>query len=295
MALPSTKDLFYFYTVAKELHFSHAAKKLHVSQPSLSIAIKRLENLFGTNLFIRHNHGVTLTQAGEKLCDNVKKIFLLWEETVTVIKDTKQCIKGTIRIGCHSTITPFMSGMVSQLLKQYPELQIHFHHDISMRVMENILKGQCDIGLVTDPHPHPDIIQHSIGLTEMGFWVAKEHQTKFDLLAKETIFICNPEIPQTQYLIKQLLKLTKHTELKQNIINTLEAMVLMTIQGYGIGILPSNYTYKYFSDKLVLLSDAPTYKKPLCLVYRPENKNMSAVRTVITAIRGLARRESEPK
>jgi DNA-binding transcriptional LysR family regulator len=135
--LPSTTDLFYFYTVALELHFSRAAKKLHVSQPSLSIAIKKLENLLDTNLFIRHKQGVTLTQTGEKLFDNVKKIFLLWEETVSVIKETKQYIKGVIRIGCHSTITPFLSDMVSQLLNQYPELQIHFHNEISLKVMEN--------------------------------------------------------------------------------------------------------------------------------------------------------------
>ena len=65
-------------------------------------------------------------------------------------------------------------------------------------------------------------------------------------------------------------------------------MVLMTMQGYGIGILPSNYTNKFFGDKLVLLSDAPKYKKPTCLVYRSESKNMTAVKVVVAAIQALA-------
>lgn len=293
--LPSLTDLFYFYNVATELHFSHAAKKLHVSQPSLSIAIKRLEASLDTNLFIRHKQGVTLTQAGEKLRDTVCQILALCEETASTIKDTKHEIKGIVRIGCHSTITPFLGGMVSQLLDQYPELQIYFHNEISIKIMDDILKGHLDIGLVTDPYPHPDIIKQHVGYTEMGFWVSKEHQAKFDLFSKETTFIGNPELEQTQYLIKELLKLTKHAKLKQNNINTLEAAVLMTIAGYGIGMLPSNYTYKFFNDKLILLDNAPQYTKPTYLVYRPENKNLSAVKVVVTAIKELAEQQIQKK
>lgn len=51
--------------------------------------------------------------------------------------------------------SPLFGGMVLQLLDQYPELQIYFHNEISIKIIDDILKGHLDIGLVTDPYPHP--------------------------------------------------------------------------------------------------------------------------------------------
>src|SRR5689334_8111580 len=154
--LPSFVDLFYFHEVANELHFSRAAKRLNVSQPSLSIAIKRLETLLDASLFIRHKQGMRLTRAGEELLGNVKIILNQWEKTLADIKATTKGIQGVIRIGCHSTLTPFLSGMVSGLYHHYPDIDIHFHHDVSANILEKVVKGYCEIGIVVDPYPHSD-------------------------------------------------------------------------------------------------------------------------------------------
>lgn len=287
--LPSAIDLHYFYSVAAELHFSHAAKKLNVSQPSLSIAIKRLEKLLETPLFIRHKQGVTLTRAGNQLLNDVKKLLMQWEKTVSDIKEVNQSIKGEVRIGCHSTLTPFMSNMVSELLEQNLGLAIHFQHDSTPKVMQNLVKGELDIGLVTDPYLHPEVIIQQIALTDFTYWVSIKHQAKINLYAKDTIIICDPQLPQTQYLMKQLLKKTKHQQLKLNAMNHIEAIAAMTVEGYGVGILPSSFTGQYFGDKLQKIPDAPVYEKPLCIAYRPENKSVAAIQLVIHGIRNLAK------
>lgn len=64
--IPSVAELTYFLEVSNSLNLSRASERLGISQPSLSLAIKRLEQTIGTSLFLRHKHGVSLTQAGKQ-------------------------------------------------------------------------------------------------------------------------------------------------------------------------------------------------------------------------------------
>lgn len=285
--LPSSTDLVYFYEVATALHFSHAAKKLNVSQPSLSLAIKRLENLLGVYLFIRHKQGVTLTCAGNKLFEVVQKLLVLWEQTVSDIKAANHNLSGQVKIGCHSTLAPFMSKMVSQLLEQYPRLDIHFQHELSGKIMENVVRGYLEIGLATDPYPHPDVILQPLLDTEFTYWVSIKHQERINLFAENTIIICDPQLSQTQYLTNQLLKMINHKQLRLNTMNQIEAIAAITAEGCGVGILPSSFTARSFGDKLKKIPNAPVYKKSLCLAYRPENKKVATVQVVLKAIKAI--------
>lgn len=285
--LPSAKDLAYFHEVAITLHISRAAKKLNVTQPSLSLAIKRLETQLNTPLFIRHGQGVTLTRAGDELFREVKTLLLFWEKTTTNIRNANESIKGKVTIGCHSTLAPFMSNMVANLLSQHSELEIHFEHDLSPKIMEQVIKGHIDIGIVTDPFPHPGVIIQPITHTEFGFWVSIKHENKINLYAEETVIICDPKLSPTQYLIKQLINKNKCKELRFNTMNQIEAIAMMATEGYGVGILPSSFTKTYFGDKLKLVPNAPIYKKPLCLSYRTENKYVKAIQLVLKEIKKL--------
>lgn len=285
--LPSSTDLIYFQEVATELHFSHAAKKLNVSQPSLSLAIKRLESALETILFIRHKQGVTLTRAGAELFKEVKKLLTQWDQTVSNIRNVNDDIKGVVNIGCHSTLAPFMSKMVAELFNKYPELEIHFQHESSIKIVENVVNGNLDIGLVIDPYPHAELILQKISETEFSFWVSSQHADKINLFAEKTLIICDPQLGQTQYLIKQLLKIIPHKELKLSAMNRIEAIAAMVVEGYGVGILPSAFTGRYYGDKLKKIPDSPIYRQPLCLAHRPENKKVMAIQIVLKAIKSI--------
>jgi len=284
--LPSAKDLIYFQGIANELHFSHAAKKMNVTQPSLTMAVRRLEDLLNTTLFIRHAQGVTLTRSGQKLLVEVEKLLLSWENIVSDITEINQCEKGKVTIGCHSTLAPFMSSMVANLLTKHPGMEINFHHDSSIKIMDNVLQGKVDMGLVIDPRHHSSIILQLLTYTEFAFWVSIKHETDLDLYAMNTVIICDPTLPPTQYLLKKLLKKVNH-ELRLSTMNRIESMAAMTTEGYGIGILPSIFTKTYFGQKLKPIPKAPIYKKPLYLCFRSENKNFKAIQLVLAEIKNL--------
>lgn len=288
--LPSPTDLTYFYEIANELNFNRTAKKLNISQPSLSMAIKRLEKLLDTNLFIRHSQGVTLTRAGSQLLINVEKLLIQWGEISKNINDASEQVKGKVTVGCHSTLSPFLSNMVSQLLTQYPELEIHFQHGFATEIMQNIVEGNLDIGIITDPYPHANVIIRPLAETEFTFWMSTKHGKWLDLYAQELLIICDLQISPTQHLLNELHKSRINLPPPRfSNMNQIEAIAAMTIESEGIGILPTAYTEYYFSKQLKKIPDAPVYTKPLCLAYRSENKKVLPVQTVLNAIKNLVK------
>lgn len=285
--LPSAHDLVYFNALANELHISQAAKKLNISQPTLSLAVQRLEQLLETTLCIRHKLGVTLTPAGELLAENTKSLLQQWEQIVTAIKNPDQQVIGQVRIGCHSTLAPFMSEMVSKLLQQYPHLQLHFQHDLTPQIIEKIVRGQIEIGITTDPYQHPELIIQQIAETEFSLWKSASVQEEIDLLAEDTLFICDPQLAPTHYLLAQLEAMRQHKPLRLITMNQIESIAAMTASSKGVGILPNKFTEYYFAQRLEKIASAPVYKKPMCLAYRPQMKKQLSVRIVLDEIRAL--------
>ncbi|KTD65599.1 LysR family transcriptional regulator [Legionella santicrucis] len=286
--LPSASDLIYFYEVAKESNFSRAAKKLHISQPSLSFSIKRLEQLLNTNLFIRHTQGVTLTRAGNQLFENFESLLTQWNSLTTTIKETNQHIKGKVTIGCYSTLCSYMSEMNSDLLLQYPELEIHFKHGLSADLMQSIIEGNVDIGIMTDPYPHANIIIRKIAETEFSFWASCKQNKKVDLYSDELLILVDLKIPLMNSLLNELQKLRQHRPAPRICnVDQIEALAAMAINNHGAAILPSCYVELHFKDQLKKIEGAPSYVKPLCLVYRPDVKQIAAVKAVLKAIDDL--------
>ncbi|KTD11674.1 LysR family transcriptional regulator [Legionella gratiana] len=286
--LPSASDLIYFYEVAKESNFSRAAKKLHISQPSLSFSIKRLEQLLNTHLFIRHTQGVTLTRAGNTLFENFESLLAQWHSLTTTIKEENQHVKGKVTISCYSTLCSHLSEISADLLRQYPELEIHFKHGLSPEIMQNIIEGNVDIGIMTDPHPHANVIIRNIAETEFGFWVSCKQSAEVDLYSDELLILADLKISPSQYLLNELQKLRPHKPAPRICnVDQIEAVAGMAVNNHGVAILPNCYIELHFKDQLKKIEDAPIYVKPLCLVYRPDVQQIAAVKIVLEAIDDL--------
>lgn len=262
--LPSASDLIYFYEVAKESNFSRAAKKLHISQPSLSFSIKRLEGLLNTHLFIRHTQGVTLTRAGNKLFENFESLLTQWNSLTTTIQETNQHIKGKVTIGCYSTLCTYLSEMSSDLLLQYPELEIHFKHGLSADIMQGIIEGTVDLGIMTDPHPHANIIIRKIAETEFSFWSSCKQDNEVDLYSDELLILADLKIPLMHTLLNELHKLRQHKPAPRICnVDQIEALAAMALNHHGAAILPRCYVELHFKDQLKRLQ----MRQPMLSLY----------------------------
>src|SRR5689334_19918927 len=98
---PAYADLSYFIEVAQSGNISRAAERLGITQPSLSAAVKRLEDSVGATLFIRGRTGVQLTKSGTELLRKGRLLLLNWEQLKADVKKKETGVSGQYVIGCH--------------------------------------------------------------------------------------------------------------------------------------------------------------------------------------------------
>ena len=283
--LPSAAELEYFLEVSNTLNLSRASERLGISQPSLSLAVKRLEQSVGTPLFVRHKHGVTLTQAGKQLVLHARQLLQYWENTKSRALASQQEVQGYFTLGCHSTIAIYMvSGFLADLLENHPKLEIHLKHDISRRITEQVINLSIDVGIVVNPFKHPDLIIRKLCDDEITFWVGEGTREIQNIHSKQAIILCDPDLTQTQSLLK---KCKKYGIISERIMtmNSLEVVANLTANGCGIGILPTRVAKAMYSGKLKRVSKAPVYSDEVCLVYRNENRNVQAIQTIVNIIK----------
>jgi DNA-binding transcriptional LysR family regulator len=153
------RHLRYFITVATELHFGRAAKKLHIAQPPLSKQIQDLEAELGFELFARTKRSVRLTPAGQAFLVEVTQIFQQLNKAIDIGRKTSRGELGQISIGFVGSATyNILPVMLQQFRDRYPDVQIELHELTTDRQLIWLREGRIDIGLI-----RPSIIDRDLG------------------------------------------------------------------------------------------------------------------------------------
>lgn len=279
---PSSNELLYFLEIANTLNVSRAAERLGISQPSLSVAIKRLEEILGTDVLIRHKRGVHLTQAGKQLQQHARELVQKWEDIKSETLASKNLIQGHYTLGCHPSIGRYaFAKLLPELIEKYPKLELHFKHEISRKIVEEVISLSIDIAIVVNPIRHPDLIITKLFNDEVTLW---ENRTKVKGVSVPPI-IFDPDLPQPQVLLKQFKKTCYERIITSS---NLDVIASLTENGCGIGILPKRVVESTYPKSLTRVPNAPVYQDEICLVYRHENRNVASIQTIITAIKKFA-------
>jgi DNA-binding transcriptional LysR family regulator len=284
-SLPSPSELKYFIEVAKCENMSRAAERLGIAQPSLTQAMKRLEHTLDTPLFQRHKKGVTLTKAGQQLYVYSHDLVQNWDNIYASVHASVNQVQGSFIIGCHPSVARTAGAyFLPKLMEAHKDLHIRFHHDLSRHITNEVITMNVDIGIVVNPTAHPDLIIHQIGKDYISLWIADEAQHPLqNPYNGEAVLICDPQLLQSQSIIKQL---TKNKIKYSRIVETSDLNVIseLTAHGGGIGIMPESTAQKA-KIPLKRIGDAPAYDDKHCLIYRVENKNIKALQVISEAIR----------
>ncbi|MFM0739665.1 LysR family transcriptional regulator [Paraburkholderia xenovorans] len=145
----SLRQLRYFVVTAEALSFTAAAKRLHISQPSVSTALADLEESFGVQLFIRHHaSGLSLTQAGRDLLGHARNLLKNAEDLQSAAKEMDGGMTGTIALGCLVSLAPpLMPGIISRFVKDHAGIAfrtVEAHQDT---LLSGLHDGSLDIAL----------------------------------------------------------------------------------------------------------------------------------------------------
>lgn len=146
------RQLRQFVVLAETLNFRRAAELLHISQPPLSVAIRKLEESFGTPLFERSTRQVRLTEAGIAALEDVRKALFHLEQAQRHARETVEGVRGLLSVGCVGSATlSLIPRILPDFRQRYPGVELVLRDYPSNRIVEEVERGLLDIGLVRSP------------------------------------------------------------------------------------------------------------------------------------------------
>ena len=279
---PNLSDLKYFIVVAETGNLSRAAEKLGVTQPSLSVAMKRVESSLGVELLIRSKSGVYPTKAGDQFLKRSRQLLNSWETLKSTLNEEEETPSGQYSLGCHPSVGMYtLPFFMPELNDRFPKLDIRLSHDHSRKITEKVISFDLDIGIVVNPVKHPDLVINELCVDVVYFWKKKGMKPSAD--AMKTL-ICDPDLAQSQKMTGSLKKNEIVFE-KYLHSNNLELVSRMTAAGLGVGVIPSRVAMMQDKGRIEKIDSWPTYKDKVCLVYRHEMRQTQAFKTLIDVIK----------
>jgi DNA-binding transcriptional LysR family regulator len=150
-------QLAYFVAVAEERHFTRAAERMRVAQPSLSQQIRALEHDLGAPLFHRIRGNVSLTEAGETLLPIARRILADTESAQRAIRELDELDRGRVRLGAPPSLcTGLLPPMLAAFRRRYPGIQLELHESGSRDLRQRLSEGALDLALLAGARTTPD-------------------------------------------------------------------------------------------------------------------------------------------
>ena len=141
-----------FVVAAECKSVSEAAKKLYVSQPSVSADLSALENELKVRLFFRSNRGITLTEEGRALYDYIKNAFSFIEKGEEKLREISGLKSGTLRIGASDmTLKFFLLDYITEFRTLHPDIHLTVTNNPTPKTFEALRNGSIDFGVVSEP------------------------------------------------------------------------------------------------------------------------------------------------
>jgi LysR family hydrogen peroxide-inducible transcriptional activator len=143
------RDLRYLVALADTHHFGHAAEKSHVSQPTLSAQIRKLEDYLGVQLVERQPRNVALTDIGERIVLLARRVLHDADDIVELARGSRDPLAGILRVAFIPTLGPYLLPLVTpRIRKQLPRLQLLLYEYQTAALLERLRAGDLDLGVL---------------------------------------------------------------------------------------------------------------------------------------------------
>ncbi|MEZ4301951.1 MAG: LysR family transcriptional regulator [Polyangiaceae bacterium] len=263
----------YFCTIAEHGSMTAAARVLKVSQPTVTVAIKHLEEQLQTTLFLRGRSGVTLTSTGEELLRHAHEVLALIDRAQQSILGMETEESGRFVIGCHESLGAyFLPDLMLRLLETAPKLEVTLWNGTSASVHDAVVARQVDFGLVVNAREHPELVIVELFRDAVDVFVAAhllEKVSPRDLFTTRPLVFAG-RVEQCRALIDQLgaAGLVPPRLLS---CGDLELTKSLALKGVGIALLPRRVAAYGQRGKLVRLDPSlPYFPDKISLIFRAD-------------------------
>jgi LysR family hydrogen peroxide-inducible transcriptional activator len=299
-------ELKYIVAVARERHFGRAAEACFVSQPTLSVAIKKLEDELNIQIFERGTNEVSVTQIGEQIVAQAQRVL---EQTLAIkeiAKQGKDPLLGPLRLGVIYTIGPYiLPTLVKQMIDRVPQMPLMLQENYTLKLIELLKQGEIDVAIMALPFPETGLMVRP--LYDEPFVVALpkghpwEHRgaIKADDLKQETMLLLGNGHCFRDHVLGVCPELMRFSQNADGIQKTFEGSSLETIRhmvasGVGITVLPRTSISSAQDDSASGNTDSgmltyvpfedPVPDRRVVLAWRKSFTRMPAIEAVCEAV-----------
>ena len=238
------RDLRYLVALADMKHFGKAAAACHVSQPTLSAQIKKLEGYLGVELIERKPRGVVLTEVGHELVERARRVLKDSDEIIHLARDFRDPLAGNLAVAFIPTVGPYLlPRFAKQARKQLPKLRLMLYEYQTAPLLERLRKGDIDMGVCAQPVDENWVESRELYREDFVAAVPPHHElahkssVKLSDLSGESLLL----LEDGHCLRDQALEICSRIDVNENQdfrATSLETLRHMVAAGWGITLLP---------------------------------------------------------
>ena len=270
-------ELKYIVAVAREKHFGKAAEACHVSQPTLSLAIKKLEDELEVKLFERSAGEVTVTPLGDEIVRQAQSVLEQAAEIREIAKRGKDPLSGTVRLGVIYTIGPYLlPDLVRQVITDLPQMPLMLQENFTVRLLEMLRTGEIDCAILAEPFPDAGLAiaplydESFMAALPINHPLAKKASVSAQELKNETMLLLGNGHCFRDHVLEVCPEFARYANQADGIRKTFEGSSLETIKhmvaaGMGVTLVPrlSVPELKPVHRRSVSRQDAPVRYLPV--------------------------------
>lgn len=290
----SLTELKFIVAVAQERNFRRAAEKCFVSQPALSLAIKKLEEELNIIIFERSRTDVSITEIGAKIVEQASKVLEEAARIKQLAELGKNQLKGALKLGMIHSVGPYLLPEIIPILrKTAPDMPLEVEENLTANLEAQLRNGVIDAAIIALPFDVPGLQFHALYDEEFDVvvpshhhWATRKH-IKPEELSAEKVLLLNSGHCFSNQVTQACPELSRKGEVLQG--NSLETIRNMVASNLGITVLPCSATAERYNNPLIkvipFVSPAPTRR--IAIAWRKSFVRLEAVEKIAEAIKAI--------
>jgi LysR family hydrogen peroxide-inducible transcriptional activator len=290
----SLTELKFIVAVAQERNFRRAAEKCFVTQPALSLAIKKLEEELNVVIFERSRIDVNITEIGEQIVEQAEKVLEEAAHIKLLAELGKNQLKGKLKLGLIHSIGPYLLPEIIPILrKTAPEMPLEVEENLTANLEVQLKNGVIDVAIVALPFNVAGLQYKTLYDEEFDVVVPSNHHwatrkyIKPEELSDEKVLLLNSGHCFSNQVTQACPELSRKGEILQG--NSLETIRNMVASNLGITVLPCSATAVRYNNPLIkvipFISPAPTRR--IAIAWRKSFVRLEAVDKIAEAIKAI--------
>jgi LysR family hydrogen peroxide-inducible transcriptional activator len=243
-------ELKYIVAVARERHFGKAAEACYVSQPTLSVAVKKLEEELDIKLFERSANEVTVTPLGEEIVRQAQSVLEQAAAIKEIAKRGKDPLGGSLALGIIYTIGPYLlPDLVRQMIARTPQMPLMLQENFTVKLLEMLRTGEIDCAILAEPFPDAGLAvaplydEPFMAAVPINHPLAKQTEVTSEELKNETMLLLGSGHCFRDHVLEVCPEFARFSSNAEGIRKSFEGSSLETIKhmvaaGMGVTLVP---------------------------------------------------------